>query len=115
MFFGDSSCSVYPCNPIVLPHFIIKPPTTAWTWGRPEDEAPPPPIPLYTIRGRGILNPLVSDALLGGCSIQTTREGAIDVGDWAAEALFGCKIGFQLPLSFGRSGLTSLGGAFPMS
>jgi len=69
--FGESSCSVYPCNPIVLPHFIIKPPTTAWTWGRPEDEAPPPRNPLYTIRGRGILNPLVSNALLGGCSIQT--------------------------------------------
>lgn len=42
---GESASSVCPCNLTVQHHFIIKLPPTAYTWGRLEDEGPPPPNP----------------------------------------------------------------------
>lgn len=96
---GESICSVSSCHPIVLPHFMIKPPTTAWTWGHPEDKASPPPSPQYTIRGREASPPpnhlLYKILSLENAVSRFTREGATDVGDWQLKPCFAAKLDYS--------------------
>lgn len=96
----EDSCSDYPGKP--LPHPVMKRPETSWMWGHPEDKVPTPPGPPSTIRRK------FKTSFVKCCPWMWTfhLQAAI------AEASFCSKTRLQLSLSFGPSGLPSLGGDF---